>query len=501
MRVAWQRLQNNVIVQGLALGWFFAWLAVDEIKSATSVYDFDIWWHLRTGQSILSHRAIPHADAFGRITMGQPWIAYSWAFEVLTAALFKALRFSALPALLLVMELAIAFAVFYLAWSLCRHFWTALLVSAPAMYAIYHNLGLRPGLFTILFFALELKIVFSARQGDVKALRWLPLLFLLWCNLHIQFVYGLFVLGLAVAEALAVRVIARFPTVKDAVEPTSIPMGEGFAMLGACVMATFINPYGYKLYTVAFELSRQTGAYEYIGELQALTFRQTAHFMQLIVVLAAFYALGRMRCWPLFLLALLTVATVISFRSTRDSWFSVIPAVAAIASAYRRAEEPEQQAEEAISRNTKLLATATVLLAVMIAASVFRFGNERLAAQIGYFFPADAADFIGSQRLPQPLYNTLNWGGFLIWDLPNFPVSIDGRTNLYGDPMNQRYDNVVRGFPEWRNDPDINSAGTLLVPRGAPIAGQLGADPRFRRVYEDRVAIVFVKNTGDVLQQ
>ncbi len=29
-----------------------------------------------------------------------------------------------------------------------------------------------------------------------------------------------------------------------------------------------------------------------------------------------------------------------------------------------------------------------------------------------------------------PLFNPCGWGGYLIWRLPNMPVSIDGRPNL-----------------------------------------------------------------------
>ena len=41
------------------------------------VSDPDIWWHLRTGQWAVEHRAVPQTDPFSAYGQGQPWLAYS----------------------------------------------------------------------------------------------------------------------------------------------------------------------------------------------------------------------------------------------------------------------------------------------------------------------------------------------------------------------------------------------------------------------------------------
>src|SRR5437870_605583 len=78
----------------------------------------------------------------------------------------------------------------------------------------------RPWLFTVLFFTIELKLLLSARAtGNIRALWYLPFLFALWANLHIQFVYGLLLLGLATSEFLVTKILRRFT---DQVEESAL---------------------------------------------------------------------------------------------------------------------------------------------------------------------------------------------------------------------------------------------------------------------------------------
>ncbi len=105
----------------------------------------------------------------------------------------------------------------------------------------------------------------------------------------------------------------------------------------------------------------------------------------------------------------------------------------------------------------------------------------------------NAANYLLRNPAPGPLYNTLDWGGFLIWYMPNYPVAIDGRTDLYGDALNERFFKTANGAPSYVNDPYLNQAGVVILQRGASLVQFLGADPRFRLVYQDKLGVVFVR--------
>ena len=45
------------------------------------VWDFDIWFHLKSGE-IISQQGIIHHDVFAYTTAGREWFPYEWLFQV-----------------------------------------------------------------------------------------------------------------------------------------------------------------------------------------------------------------------------------------------------------------------------------------------------------------------------------------------------------------------------------------------------------------------------------
>src|SRR5580658_8518230 len=109
-------------------------------------------------------------------------------------------------------------------------------------------------------------------------------------------------------------------------------------------------------------------------------------------------------------------------------------------------------------------------------------------------FPVRAGNYIRQNHLPQPLFNTYPWGGFLTWYLPDYPVLIDGRTDLYGDEINIRYFKLMQAEIPLESDPGFSQAQTILLEASSPIAQALSTLPGFRVVYQDNVASVLTRN-------
>ena len=99
----------------------------------------------------------------------------------------------------------------------------------------------------------------------------------------------------------------------------------------------------------------------------------------------------------------------------------------------------------------------------------------------------------GQNPQPGPLYNTFDWGGFLTWYMPDHPVAIDGRTDLYGDEMDLLFFRTENGDSSYADDPYLNESGVILVQSKKPLARVLNGDQRFKKIYEDRLAVVFVR--------
>ena len=174
------------------------------------VLDLDIWWHLKVGDWIVQHAAFPHSGILSRSAADRPWIAYSWGFEVLLSRFYAWFGLIGIGLYGTLLTLAVAFSVYWMARRLSGRFWMSCVLAAITCYSFLFLMMPRPVFFSIILLCVSLTLIFEAqRHGRVQTLYWLPLIFFLWANLHIQFIYGLAVLGLFVAINTAQRFASR----------------------------------------------------------------------------------------------------------------------------------------------------------------------------------------------------------------------------------------------------------------------------------------------------
>lgn len=467
-------------------------IPVHQAMHRAVVADADVWWHLRTGKWIIEHGAVPITDSFSAYGMGKPWVAYSWLFEALIYILYKSFGLVGLSIYTVGLWLAIAFALHTLVRKLEPNFVVAAVLTACGLSALAPFTTPRPWLFTILFFILEINILWTARQsGDLRRLFLLPPLFVFWANIHIQFVYGLFVLGLVALEPVLDRVLRRFSFPG---EWRTIPARPAWLVLAACVIATLINPYHLKIYKAVFEVASQQNSFQYISELQALAFRQLADWLVLIITLAATFALAwRREIRPLPILLLLTGA-FLSFRASRDAWFVVVVALTIIA-ASRSAVATNDSNRYVLSRFQVLAVASVVGGLLLVVGKIQNISDAGLRNAITEVFPETAVRVVEQRGYTGPLYNHFNWGGYIIWRLPSLPVSMDGRSNIHGDERTERSIATWNGKRDWSSDPELTSAGLVIANIEYPLTSLLRLDPRFKIVYEDKVAVVFAART------
>ena len=64
-------------LQLLALSSLLILMAAIAFGSETTVRDPDLWWHLKVGDWVVQHHAVPYVGIFSRTAANRPWIAYS----------------------------------------------------------------------------------------------------------------------------------------------------------------------------------------------------------------------------------------------------------------------------------------------------------------------------------------------------------------------------------------------------------------------------------------
>ena len=186
----------------------------------TLLGDGDTGWHIRTGQYILAHHAVPTQDLFSFSRPGAPWFAWEWLSDVLYAGLFQ---MGGLKAIVLASGLMIGlFAVIVLRYTLWRGanvlvavFTTLLATGASSM----HFLA-RPHLFTLLLVPVCFWVLEADRRKNTRWLWSLIPVTALWTNLHGGFVIFLACIAVLVAgSAIEARLggdesAARWPAVR-----------------------------------------------------------------------------------------------------------------------------------------------------------------------------------------------------------------------------------------------------------------------------------------------
>jgi hypothetical protein len=319
-------------LQLLGLGVLLALVAGRSLLLKFCVLDLDIWWHLKVGEWILEHSAVPHTGILSRTAADRPWVAYSWGYEVLLSRAYHWFGLVGIGIYGVLLTLAVAYSMFWMARRLSGRFWWACLLATLTGSAFLYNLMPRPVFFSMTLFTVVLTLILEAnRSGRVQLLYWLPALFMLWANLHIQFIYGLFLVGLFVGVNLSQRLVAYLKVRPAWVLQPTLPAASLAAIFAACLVASCIGPYSYHLFAVVFEYSKAKVPYMMIQELQPINFRAGSHYMQLLLTGAGFFALGWRKKVDPFKLALLAIASVVAYRTMRDSWFICIPAAACIA--------------------------------------------------------------------------------------------------------------------------------------------------------------------------
>jgi len=107
--------------------------------------------------------------------------------------------------------------------------------------------------------------------------------------------------------------------------------------------------------------------------------------------------------------------------------------------------------------------------------------------------PVRAVEWLKQNRLTGPMYNSYNWGGYLLWALPQEPVFVDGRTDLYDDEFLREYFKVMFIRPGWQEALDKYSVRLALTERESFLATLLATQSDWRLAYRDDQAAIYTR--------
>jgi len=507
----------------------------------------DFWWHMAVGREILATGHIPTVDTFSFTAAGTPYPSYAafWLPEVVLYGLYT-LGGPALVVFVHSLTVTTAYGLtLALAWRISG---SPRIAAAATLFAAalgINDWNVRPQAFTFFLAPLFLWAIHEIRRSAGVSLqtcirgpnlRWLavfPLGMAFWANCHGSFPLGLLIVGLWVADEVwgAVR---GGEGGRGSARP--LPrIAAAASALALAAAASLLNPRGPGALSYLAGMSVHPVIQGMVPEWAPPTFSTLtgALFLTGLLATAALLALSPLRPEPLELLLFLAFGAL-GLRTVRGAiWFglALAPVWAAHLSAVfgtslrsvpdherpfvvsheaKRSGVPKAQNGTPLrsvpdyERGYKRDLPATLLAVLLTAGALVTLPwfKERLplppakAGLISAETPVAATEFLLRERLPGPLFHAMPFGSYLVWAAqPEYPVFVDSRIELYPVEVWLDYLHISAAGCGWEERLARYGVRTLMLsPQEQPaLVAAARASPRWRQVYEDTAAILFVR--------
>ena len=392
------------------------------IYSFKPIIDVDTFWHFAIGRYILTHYHIPEHDVFSYTLSYTPFYRVEWLFDVLWFYLYKTFG----VAVLIVVKSLITGILSVLLFLSLHHYKVNKYIGFLIIINIFFIAGPyfkdRPQLITYFLISLLIYSTSITNTDNSKILWFIPLLVVIWANMHPGVVFGIIFLTAWFMEGFI-----------DLLKGNIVPavFYKRLSVLLLSLAATLITPNTYHLYTFLFHnvasLGRK-GGLEYIAEFLPPSLSQTPAMFIGLVVISAIFVLGIFRM-PLRYVLYGIILIPMSFDMRRMVIMALIgiaPGIGLVVHGW-------------LTRLGKLHVPAVLVTivcgGVLLLPFLYEY-NQYRTDYVGYkgigiqkqFYPKRAIDFILKHHIQGNIYNSINFGGAVIFlGYPQIKDFIDTR--------------------------------------------------------------------------
>jgi len=357
----------------------------------------------------------------------------------------------------------------------------------------------RPHLFTFLMLAVWLTVLHDLRKGNIKQCWLLPVLMLVWANLH-----GAFIAGFATWFLYGVGILWDSLNHKILEDEALHPRFWRYYLLGgaAALLVSLLNPSGIGLWKTSIGYIGNDYLVNHTVEYMSPNFHNANFwpflvFIGLLIVVVGFskkriesgllltsaawlvMGLYSARNIPLFV-----IASAPLLAQGLDELFSGLPA---------RFKDMDARLQ-AVDSTLKgyLWPVLCIVIAVAGFAGGVKFDSQKHGNTFdAKLFPVDAVNWLEQNPQKGEMFNSFTWGGYLLYRLwPEKRVFIDGQTDFYGEALSRQYSQVNDALPGWEGILDHYKVDWAILPVKDAIALALGSDSSWESVYRDNTAVI-----------
>jgi tetratricopeptide (TPR) repeat protein len=499
------------------LGLVLALMAVTYAAMAClhTIADPDTGWHMATGRYYLQHHTIPTTDVLSYTSAGAPW-AYPVFAGAILYKIFTAFGYAGFTWFCVISGALLT--LYLLRRTIPGGSLSAAVLLVLAVPSLAYRMSPRPDLFTTFFFAIFLAELWRYHRGCSARLWLLPVVMLLWVNLHPGFIAGLG--GLAAYVMLELCELPFSSLRADAQHR----LARSWRWIAATVAATLLNPQGLGVLRFALAVAGFGGARtapSVAGELTALPFSwhllpqafqlrdpdSSLCWLLAAAVLATAIALLRRQIGTALLL-MISIAAV--FHALRfQALFAIVVVIVAGTVLSQFASEHLTHKPALAYAGVALTIAIALLTSVragdlisnryyVVSASTSDFG-----AGESWWFPERAATFIEREHLPGNIFQPYNIGGFAALRLgPHYLDYSDGR-GISDTVLTEEHILLEQSpdSPTWQQVADRHGINVILLSLarygglgGFNLQAYCGAKD-WQPVYLDEVSLVMLRRT------
>jgi hypothetical protein len=459
--------------------------------------DADTYWHLRAGQWEVEHRAVLASDMFSFTRAGQPWLNVHWLAQIVLYAAFALFRDAGLGLFTAVLAAA-GMALIYRACQGESLIQACSVLLGAAAAAVFWSA--RSQMFSFLFGAVVVYLLWLYQKRGIDRLWFISVMMIPWANTHGGFAIGFILLTLALIGEAARWLITILSDHSGSGRPTLRPVIRIAVIAAVSAAAVLINPFGVSTLLLPFRTVGIGVLRDFIREWAAPDFHSAQMWPFGVMLIGTLVSAGvssrRLDVRDAVMLAGTVAGALLAVRNIPTFVLVAAPVLSLhvdclLTDIQLRPNSSRVAARGAfVAFNWALLALVGVGVVVKM---IYEVAPSHLSQEVSNNYPVEAVRYLEEKQIPHELFNSYNWGGYLIWNARDYPVYVDGRTDLYDDQFIRGYVKVATAQAGWNETLLKAGVNTVLIETNSPLAQALALSPDWSRVYSDSLATIYVR--------
>ncbi len=489
------------LLPSVADAFFVSLLIVLSSMGLGLLNDCDTGYHIRAGEYILEHLSVPRQDMFSFLKPAPEWTAHEWLAEIPMALVHSALG---LTGVVVFFAFLISLTYYLLFKFLRKNHENIILLAGMILLVVasstFHFLA-RPHIFSLLFLVIWYHILDSYQYHNRNYLYFLPLISLLWVNLHGAFIIGFVLLGTYFLGNLIYYLRAN-------TADRSLYAGRSkFLFFIGCLslLASLVNPFGYHILLFPFDFVTNKYLIANVMEMLPTNFQDQLIYKYLFLLMLAVLLRSKKRVNVIELILILGF-TYLSLYSVRHvTLYAIIVAPIML----RRLDDMMQNSKnkvilflnkrsekvtevDRITRGFVWPSAALCVTVLMAALGLIQHGFDPEKK------PVHAVEFLKTEPVSGNMFNNDEFGDFLIYAAyPQYRVFFDGRSDMYGVEHMKKYRKVIRLEHGWEQVLETYDIGWVFFNADSLLSRYLQERLDWHLIYADKVAHIYTRDIAE----